>query len=458
MATKILLLKDADFVIRDSSTIEKSSSVVIQGNLIAEVGKAETLERKYAFDEIHDCRGHIILPGLINCHTHINETMMRGLGHDLNVFDWFNKLVFPMAQAMESEGDELYYRVAQFTAMEAISSGTTALVENNANFGKRHAYALAKALSDFGIRGAIAKGAEDYSPIDYGHVSSTENEIKETREFIEKWKREKNDLVQAWIGPSGGKRAVGGCTSTLLRELKRLAKSFQIHTHMHLASSLGERELVRKETNFPGSIAYANDLGLLDECTSLAHCVWMTEEEQTILKSTRTKVVHCPSTAQIHVLGVQPLPELLEQGTICAIGTDGAPTNDSFDMFRETRQAILLHRIHAMSAAAISHIQAFRMATEFGASVLGIENLGKIEKGYLADIVSIRVGDNLYLNPVYDPLETIVYACSGGRDVAMTIVNGKILYKNGEFKTVDAKKIISQIRESAIRLERSIKF
>jgi 5-methylthioadenosine/S-adenosylhomocysteine deaminase len=456
MGKKMIVLKDADFVVKDFSKIEKSLSVAIQENLIIDVDRFENLEQKYSFDEVHDCHGQGILPGLINCHTHISETLMRGIGHNLGLFDWCNKLVFPMGKKMDSEGEEFNYRLAQLTAMEAVASGTTAIIENSVNFGKRHAYTFATALRDFGIRGAVAKSAENYSSIDYGHVGSTEREIKETENFLQKWSRPGTDLIKAWIGPSGAIRVVGGCTSDLLRELKSLANSFHTRYHLHLAANKAEVELVKKETGYPGGIAYVNGLGLLDERTSLVHCVWIAEEEKQMLKATGAGIVHCPSSAQIFAMGVQPLMKLLEQGTVCALGTDGAISNDSLDMFREMRQAVLLQLINAMKNDAMTHFDAFRMATEFGARVLGIENLGKIEKGYLADLVTLRIGDNTFLTPLYDPLETLVYACSGGRDVAMTIVNGKVLYKNGEFKTVEAEKIVSRIREDSCRIRKSL--
>ncbi|RLI00711.1 hypothetical protein DRO31_08185, partial [Candidatus Bathyarchaeota archaeon] len=157
-----LVLRDADYIIQDANTIKKGQSILIKGNRIIEVAPYTQLKSNYTIDQERDCVGEIILPGLINTHTHIHETMMRGLGHDFPFHQWCDRLVFPTAKAMEEEGEELYRALALITVMEASSSGTTALIEHSVNFAKRHCLTMAHALSEFGFRGAIAKGAEDF--------------------------------------------------------------------------------------------------------------------------------------------------------------------------------------------------------------------------------------------------------------------------------------------------------
>jgi len=448
MKDKTIMLNNADFVVRDVKNIERSSSVAIQGNIIVEIARTKSLQEKYTFDEIYECRGQIILPGFIDSHTHCNETIMRGLGHQLKFHNWVDKVILPIGAAMEEmEGrDELYYALAQLTAMELVASGSTSLIEHSVNFGKRRVLTMSSALSDFGIRGAVAKGAEDFSDLDRGHVGTLENEIKETREFLEKWQSKKDGLIQAWVGPSGIEgKTIGGCTGTLLTELKKMANAYGTNFHVHLAGNIWEVENLRKNRGVAGSVAFANQIEILDKKTSLAHCIVVSHGEDKILLDTGAKISHCPSCNQICALGVIPLVRLRKQGTICGIGTDGAPQNDSLDMIREMRQAILLQKIHNMDPDIMDHLDAFRMATESGAEILGVEKLGKIQPGYLADISVIQSEGNLFLTPMYDPLDTLVYAGSGGRDVTMTIVNGRVLYKDGEFKTIDSEKVLSTV-------------
>ena len=138
MSGKTVLLKDADFLVRDYTTIEKKMSVVIEGNLIAGVGESSALKKEHSIDETMDMRGKVLMPGLINCHTHTAETMYRGRGHDFEFPDWMNYLVYPVNQVMEEEEEDLFYYLAQLSAMEAIASGTTSFIDNSVNFTKRH--------------------------------------------------------------------------------------------------------------------------------------------------------------------------------------------------------------------------------------------------------------------------------------------------------------------------------
>lgn len=449
-------LRGATHVIVDGDTTLGPASVVVEGPRIVAVGSVEEIDRRYSGAEAIDCTGLVLVPGLVNAHTHANETIMRGRGHDLPFREWIARLVSPVTTAMEAEGDELYAALGRLLAMEALASGTTAVVEHSVNFAKRHALTLARALRESGLRAAVARGADDYAPFPRDNVGTTERELAESREFLEAWAREPASRVQAWLGPSGGPgRTTGGCSATLLRELKAMARAAGTRVHTHLAGTRPEVEAIRHETGLAGSVAYARAYDFLDEGTSLAHVLWTEPEERDVLAATGAAVVHCPSCAQICALGRLPLRDLLDRGVTCALGTDGAPQNDSLDMFREMRQAVLLARTGAEQPGVVSHREVFRMATEGGAGVLGVPALGRLAPGWLADIVAVRVADNPFLTPLGDPLETLVYAASGGRDVAMTMVDGEIVYHAGRFVTLDASSVLATVRASTERLRAS---
>jgi 5-methylthioadenosine/S-adenosylhomocysteine deaminase len=460
MSDKILVLRDADYVIQDASLIKKDHSIIIKGDRILDVAPYKEVTANYSIDEERDCSGQLILPGLVNTHTHIHETMMRGLGHDFPFHQWCDRLVFPTAKAMEKEGEGLYRALTILTAMEAASSGSTALIEHSVNFAKRHSLTMAYALREFGLRGAIAKGAEDFSVIDQGHVGKDmAQELRETKIFLDTWKKEKtDDLVQAWVGPSGGKRTVGGCTNEALFELKKMADQYDTRYHLHWAGTFSEIENVQRDTGYVGSVAMAYNLGILDERTSLAHCIWIAEAEMDMIKETGATIAHCPSCNQICAIGVLPLVELLEKGVLVGIGTDGAPQNDSLDMYRDMRQTVLLQRITKMKADAVSHLDAFNMATVTGAKMLGYKDLGTIHSGQIADLTAVKGRGNHFLTPLFEPLETLVYAGSGGRDTAWTMVNGKMVYDNGAFPTVDAEVVMRHVADAARRIKHHIVF
>lgn len=348
MSGKTILLENADFLVRDYSTIEKKSSVVIEGKLIAGVGKSDFLKKEHIVDETIDMSGKALMPGLINCHTHTAETMYRGRGHDFEFPDWMNHLVYPVNQVMEEEEEDLFYYLAQLSAMEAIASGTTAFIDNSVNFTKRHVISVARAMEDMGIRGAVSKDAVDSSPMDRGFTGPLKDELKAEEEFLKSWLRERSELVRAWVGPNGtAKKPNGGATDELLVKLKELANKYDTHLHIHLAGTRWEIENVRKKTGFVGSIAMAHNLGILDERTSLAHCIWLEESEIDILAETGAQPVHCPSCNQICAIGVMPLVEMIKKGVESALGTDGAPQNDSLDMIRDMRQTVLFTAYHS---------------------------------------------------------------------------------------------------------------
>jgi 5-methylthioadenosine/S-adenosylhomocysteine deaminase len=457
LSGKTILLENADYLVRDYSTIEKRASIVVEGKLIAGVGNSDTLKKEHIIDETLDMNGKVLMPGLINCHTHTAETMYRGRGHDFEFPDWMNHLVYPVNQVMEEEKEDLFYYLAQLSVMEAIASGTTAFIDNSVNFTKKHVISVARAMEDMGFRGAVSKDAVDSSPMDRGFTGPLEDELKAEEEFLKTWQGGGSELVQAWVGPNGtAKKPNGGATDELLVKLKELADRYNTHLHIHLAGTRWEIENVRKKTGFVGSIAMAHNLGILDEKTSLAHCIWLDESEIDILAETGAQPVHCPSCNQICAIGVMPLVQMIKKGVESALGTDGAPQNDSLDMIRDMRQTVLLQRIMHMDADIVSHKYAFKMATENGARVLGIRNLGKIQQGYLADLTAIQVRGNPFLSPLYEPLETIIYAGSGGRDVVLTMVNGQVLYEDGTFKTVDPEKVLSVIEEAGERINKKI--
>jgi len=460
MSSENLVLRDAMYDIADASTIKKDHSILIKGDRIEAIAPYKEIKAKYTVDAERDCSGQAILPGLVNTHTHIHETMMRGLGHDFPFHEWCDRLVFPTAKAMEDEGETLYRALTILTAMEAASSGSTAIIEHSVNFAKRHSLTMAQALREFGLRGAIAKGAEDFSTIDQGHVGKDmAQELRETKVFLDAWKKEKpDDLVQAWVGPSGGKRTVGGCTNEALVALKKMADDYDTRFHLHWAGTYPEIKIVQRDTGYVGSVAMAYNLGILDERTSLAHCIWMADAEMDMVKETGASISHTPSCNQICAIGVLPLVELLEKGVTVGIGTDGAPQNDSLDMYRDMRQAVLLQRITKMKADAVSHLDAFRMATVQGAKMLGHDDLGSIESGKLADLTAVKVKGNHFLTPLFEPLETLVYAGSGGRDTAWTMVNGVMIYDNGKFPTIDAEAIVTEVAEAAKRIKKYIIF
>ncbi|HEV2016838.1 MAG TPA: amidohydrolase [Gemmatimonadaceae bacterium] len=436
-----VLLHDADYVVQSAEHWAPRTSVHIESDRISAVGAARDLLERFPAARRIDCRGRILIPGLINAHNHLYQILVRGLGKRWRLEDWKRRLTYPLARGLSTLDYETAVRLA---AMDSLRSGTTAIVDMPTHYARAHRDVSMSALREIGLRGAVVGSASDTSTGESGENSTRAEELASLSTFLERWKG--SSTVQPWIGPAGFHAA----SPELMVEMKRLATVNGTRFHLHL----GETEESMKSAQGRGhdcEVAWAGALDLLDERTSVAHAVWTSRSGRQRLASSRAQVVHNPNSNQVLASGVAPLRAYREAGIPIALGTDGPASNDSLDLISEMKSAVLLQRVHARVAVELSAGEAFSMCTEGGARVLGIERLGRLEAGWLADVVAIQVANNPCLAPLYDPVESLVYHGSG-RDVVLTIVGGRVLYEDGRFTTVDADAVLSAAREAAARV------
>ncbi|MDD1777435.1 MAG: amidohydrolase [Candidatus Helarchaeota archaeon] len=437
-----LFLWDADWLVLDSETILRDGAVVVDGTTIREVGPSKELRAKYKGEQGIDCSKCIVIPGLINAHNHVYENLCRGLGKEYSGFeDWLRYLIYPVNRNLTGED---FYWSAQLACAEAFRTGTTAIVEQMTNFARFQADHNFQAFLDAGMRGAVARGASTRSSIDKGEERSAQEDLDAGENFIKNWQSAK--LVQPWLGPSGL-----FCTDedTLLK-LKKLTLKLSTRYHIHLNETLLQANIAKKQ-GYQGEVDWGYRIGLLDESTSVAHAVWANHAEIEILKRTQSPVVHNPSSNQVLASGVANIPLMIKAGVPVALGSDGPASNDSMDMIAEMKSCVLLHRVTTLNADIIFSRDAFKMATEAGEKVLG-ERVGKIRPDFEADLAIVDLRNNPCLTPVYDPIDALVYYGSG-RDVKTTIVNGKLVYEDGKFTTIDIEKVIGKVSETAERIK-----
>jgi 5-methylthioadenosine/S-adenosylhomocysteine deaminase len=319
-------------------------------------------------------------------------------------------------------------------------------VEQLTNFSRFHADSECRAFFDCGMRASVARGISTQSTIDSMENADPDEEYSVARKFIQDWQGK--GLVQPWLGPAG---LYSTDEATLMR-IKDLCREAGVGFHIHLSETHQQAEFARQR-GYSGQIDWAYRLGLLDDKTSIAHAVWMNPAEFEMLKATRAKVIHNPSSNQILASGVANVPMWIETGLDIALGTDGPASNDSMDMIGEMKSCVLLHRVNTLNPNVVSATDAFKMATNGGAGVFGLaDRLGKIEPGYLADITCVRVDDNPSLNPVYNPIEALVYYGSG-RDVVTTIVNGNIVFQGGRYDSLDIESCIRHVQRIAEKVK-----
>lgn len=441
MKSGSILLRNAAFVIQDADTVLDRMDVLVEAGQITQI--TETMS-SHPIDasgvEIIDCRGILLMPGLVNAHTHLFQILTRGIGKNLTVRDWARNVTYPVAQKL-SEHD--YYFAALLACADAIRNGCTALVDHPTHFARFHSDESFRALKASGLRGAVVRGGSDFSLVNPAEVRNLTEDLEATTSFVRRWAGD--DLIQPWVGPSG----FHSCTPVGLSAFKELARSLGTRFHFHLAESqTGRHEAV--QAGYVGEVDWAHHLGLLDANTSVAHAIWVSEEEIELLSQSRCHVVHCATSNQILASGVAAFAKMMSRGLPLALATDGASSNDSLDMVAEMKAAALLARVTSLDATGVGARDVFRVATEGGARLLGHEKLGKLIEGYAADIIGLNLNGNPSLTPFNDPISLVVF-CASGRDVSFVMVDGAVLLRDGAFVSLDVDDTIERVESTARR-------
>ncbi len=437
-----ILLKDADFVVTDADKYQGRSSVLVSHGVIMAVGSSSELADAPA-DTIVDCRGMMLAPGLINAHNHVCENVARGLGKSLPTEPWMKEYIYPI-NAMLS--DEEFYHATVVGCADMMRNGTTAVVDMLPNYVRFHADAIIQAFRDCGMRACVAKAAATRSLIDPNETRTPAEELAAAETYLTRWSGHK--LVKPWIGPSG----FHACDPDTLRALKQLATAHQTRFNIHLSETQFQRDLALQH-GYEGQIQWANEIGLLDGETLVAHAVWINEKEIEILSNSGALVAHNATSNQILASGVAPIPQMRRRGITIALGSDGPASNDAVDIVAEMKTAVLIHRVTTLDANVLSARDSLRMVTQGGAAVLNqADRLGRIEPGFAADIVGVGFAGIPSLNPVYDPIDLWVF-CGSGRDTRLTMIDGRIVYHAGQWLSLNLAESMEHFHKTQIKIQ-----
>jgi cytosine/adenosine deaminase-related metal-dependent hydrolase len=436
-----LLIRNATVVTMNASReVLRDADVVVDGNRIASVGPHSRARRRQA-TRVIDGRGLVVLPGLIHSHLHACQTLCRNHADGLELLDWLRERIWPF----EASHDAASMRAsADLTFLELISSGATACLDMGS---VRHYDAVFESARDAGIRLVGGKCMMDAGQgVPSGLRESTEHSLAESLRLLEKWHRTENGRLTYAFAP----RFVLSCTEALMRRVAELAKAKDVRIHTHASENPTECDLVREKTGLD-NVAYFGSLGLLGPQTTLAHCVWVTTEEQRLLRETRTCVCHCPSANFKLASGTAKIPELVQQGITVGLGADGAPCNNTLDIFHELRLAALIH-LPRVGPTGFSAMQALELATVNGARALGLEHeVGSIEVGKKADLTLVDVGGT-HLTPVSDDLVATVVYSAQSRDVRHVIIDGQVVLRDRRPTTLDPHAVRRAAQSHATRL------
>lgn len=417
---KYLLPMDSDLsVIRDGM-------VAVEKNNIVAIGKEKNLKGEYKAKETIDAGNSIVLPGLINAHTHAAMAYFRGLADDLPLNEWLNNHIWP-AEAKLVKPD-FVRKSSELACLEMIKSGITCF--NDMYFFQE---ITAEISEKAGMRMMAGEGILDFST---PSCKAPDEAVAKTIELIEKFKD--SELIGVAFAP----HSVYACGENVLLKIKELAKEYDLPVHIHLSETKKEVEdCENKRGRTPAE--YLDEIGFLSDRVIAVHSVWLSEKDLEIYKNRGVKAVHCPISNMKLASGIAPVPEMPEKGITAGLGTDSAASNNTLDLFSDMRACALLHKVNKLNPTALSAREVVRMATINGAKVLNLDKkIGSLEAGKRADIIAINL-NKPHLAPIYDPYSHIVY-CVSARDVEDVVINGEIVMKNREVKTIDEERVLGE--------------
>ncbi len=413
-------------------SIYSPGAVAVDGDTIVAVGPAAEIAARFVGADRIDATGSVVIPGLINAHTHAPMVLYRGLADDLRLQDWLEKYMFPAeAKTVSREMVRVGTRLA---ALEMIQSGTTAFADMY-YFEEE----IARATKSAGLRGVLGQTVIQFPVPD---AKAPQDALMRAEVFIKEFAKD------ALIVPAIAPHAAYTLDADTLRASRTLASKYGVPVLIHVAET--EEEVKNSRTAHQGlsPIAYLQSIDFLGPRTLANHGVWVDQADMRILKSRNVAVSHNPESNMKLASGIAPVPEYLTAGVTVALGTDGAASNNDLDMFEAMRFAALLHKVKTRDPQVVPAPVALEMATINGARALGLEStIGSIETGKRADLVVVSM-QGARQTPLYDPVSHLVYV-SRGDDVRTVMVNGRLLMRDRKMLTLDEAQVIAEARKMA---------
>ncbi len=411
-------------------TVLEDGGLAIAGETIIEIGpSADLLDNHPEALVIGEPHG-LIMPGLINVHTHAAMALFRGLADDLPLMQWLTEHIFPREATLTGE---LVYQGSLLSICEMIKSGTT-------SFCDMYLFAadVARAAEEAGMRAWIGEVLYDFPSPNYGPL---ENGFAYTRDLLARYRD--HPLVTVTVDP----HAVYTCSPDLLVRLGTLARDEGALYVIHLAENDEEiRTCLERHGRRP--VEHLEALGLLGPQVVADHCVRLTDKEIALLAQRGVKVAHCPESNLKLASGIAPVPRMLDAGIVVGLGTDGSASNNDVDLFGEMSTAAKIHKAVSLDPTVMDAAATLHAATLGGAAALGADSrIGSLEVGKRADCIVLNL-DQPHLTPMYHPVSHLVYAARGS-DVLHSVINGRVVMRDRRLQTLDEAAILSRIGEIA---------
>ncbi len=439
---KIDLIVSGDYVVSmdEAGSVYENGAVAIDDGLILAIGPAEDILAEYSAVKTLDGEHRIVMPGLVNGHSHAAMTLLRGVADDLALMDWLNNYIFPAeVEFVDSE----FVRIGtELACWEMIRGGTTTFVDMY-----YYPDTIAEVIDRCGMRALISATVIDQRSPD---AEDAGDSIEKGIGFIERWQG-KNERITPIFGP----HANYTLDAEQLRATRAAAMELGVPISIHLSESPFEVQY-SKDTYGMSSIMLLNSIGFLDGPTIAAHVVWPTKEEIPILVERKVGVIHNPTSNMKIASGISPVAEMLAAGVRVGLGTDGAASNNDLDMWEEMRLASLLQKVDRMDPEVMSATTVLTMATRGGATAIGLGQItGSLEVGKHADLIQVAF-DDVHHVPTYDVISHLVYV-TDEQDVTSVVVDGQVLMEDGEFLTIDTDRVRAEANALAARIQAALK-
>lgn len=420
-----LLLKNIELL--DTPNGE-ANVIAVEDSKISYIGK--DLPDSFAADDVIDGKGMLATAGMVNTHGHVSMTLLRSYADDMALMDWLENKIWPIEAKMNAK--DIYWG-AMLGIAEMLKSGTTCFADMYCFMDD-----VARAVAETGIRANLSRGLIGLAP-------DKDDKLAENTQLVKDWQGYDNGRIRITYGP----HAPYTCPVEYLQKVIEAAQSNNAEIQMHLCETKGEVENCIKEHGVT-PIKLMDQLGMFEQGTIAAHCVYLTEDDMDIMAAKNVRVAHNPQSNLKLASGIAPVASMLEKGICVGLGTDGASSNNNLDMLEECRAAAMLHKTTTLNPLAVPAAQAWDMATVNGAKVLGFDELGRLSVGQQADIVLWNM-HKPYWYPRHNKLSLLVYAANSS-DADTVIVNGKVVLQNGSMTLFDEEKIYAEANLRAQKL------
>lgn len=403
--------------------------LVVEGKYIKELGPGTAPGGGY--DRVIDGTDQVLMPGLVNTHTHAAMTLLRGFADDLPLMEWLETKIWPMEAKLT--GEDIYWGTMLAIA-EMLRSGTTCFADMYFHMDR-----VARAVEESGMRASLCRGMIGVGP---------ENElaISDSRKLVDTWHRQAGERINFRLGP----HAPYTCPPEYLKRVNQLADDLGVGLHIHLAETRDELQTI-EQLYGKTPTEYLLDCGVLEREVLAAHCVYVNEKDISILFKNRVGIAHNPESNMKLASGVAPLPEMLKAGLAVGLGTDGASSNNNLDLLQEMRSASFLQKVHTMNPTFLPAHQSLEMATVNGARALGLEQeVGCLKPGMKADMILVNLNAP-HMLPLYDLAANLVYSAQAA-DVDTVIIDGRVVMEKRKITSFDEEEVLRQVKALALRL------